>query len=147
MIYLTADLHGDPDRLRAARRKLRRRDTLIVLGDFGFVWTGDKSEQKRLRRIAKGRGTVLFLDGAHENFDLLEEYPLVDFAGGRARKLGERLFYLERGACYTIEGRSLLCMGGGESEETYAVAPRKKQSTADFVWEVHKALRSLTITH
>ena len=117
MIYLTADLHGDPDRLRAARRKLRRRDTLIVLGDFGFVWTGDKSEQKRLRRIAKGRGTVLFLDGAHENFDLLEEYPLVDFAGGRARKLGERLFYLERGACYTIEGRNLLCMGGGESED------------------------------
>lgn len=29
--------------------------------------------------------------------------------------------------------------------ETYAVAPRKSQSTADFVWEVHKALRSLTI--
>ncbi|MGP5265736.1 hypothetical protein [Brachybacterium alimentarium] len=31
------------------------------------------------------------------------------------------------------------------SEETYAVAPRKSQSTADFVWEVHRALRSLTI--
>lgn len=31
-------------------------------------------------------------------------------------------------------------------EETYAVAPRKSQSTADFVWEVHRALRSLTIT-
>ena len=30
-------------------------------------------------------------------------------------------------------------------EETYAIAPRKNQSTADFVWEVHKALRSLTI--
>lgn len=30
-------------------------------------------------------------------------------------------------------------------EETYAVAPRKSQSTADFVWEVHRALRSLTI--
>lgn len=30
-------------------------------------------------------------------------------------------------------------------EVTYAVAPRKKQSTADFVWEVHKALQSLTI--
>lgn len=29
--------------------------------------------------------------------------------------------------------------------ETYAVAPRKSQSTADFVWEVHRALRSLTI--
>ena len=31
-------------------------------------------------------------------------------------------------------------------EETYAIAPRKNQSTADFVWEVHRALRSLTIT-
>ena len=30
-------------------------------------------------------------------------------------------------------------------EETYAIAPRKSQSTADFVWEVHRALRSLTI--
>lgn len=30
-------------------------------------------------------------------------------------------------------------------EITYAVAPRKKQSTADFVWEVHRALQSLTI--
>ncbi|MFC7458789.1 hypothetical protein ACFQS2_16480 [Brachybacterium sp. GCM10030267] len=29
--------------------------------------------------------------------------------------------------------------------ETYAVAPRKSHSTADFVWEVHRALRSLTI--
>ncbi|WP_114855210.1 hypothetical protein [Brachybacterium sp. YJGR34] len=32
----------------------------------------------------------------------------------------------------------------GSEEETYAVAPRKGQSTSDFVWEVHKALRSLT---
>lgn len=30
-------------------------------------------------------------------------------------------------------------------EETYAVAPSRNQSTADFVWEVHRALRSLTI--
>jgi hypothetical protein len=29
--------------------------------------------------------------------------------------------------------------------ETYAIAPRKNRSTADFVWEVHRALRSLTI--
>lgn len=116
MIYLTADLHGDPDRLRQARKQLHRRDTLIVLGDFGFVWTGDKAERKQLQRIARGKGTLLFLDGAHENFTLLEEYPIVDFGGAKARKLGEGLFWLLRGECYTIEGRSLLCMGGGESE-------------------------------
>lgn len=31
------------------------------------------------------------------------------------------------------------------AEVTYAIAPRKSQSTADFVWQVHRALRSLTI--
>lgn len=31
------------------------------------------------------------------------------------------------------------------AEETYSVAPHKNQSTADFVWQVHRALRSLTI--
>lgn len=118
MIYLTADLHGDLDRLQQARKPLRRHDSLIVLGDFGFIWNGSKAEQKLLRRLGKGKGTLLFLDGAHENFDLLAEYPVVEFAGGQARKLGERLYQLLRGECYTIEGRRLLCMGGGESADT-----------------------------
>ena len=90
MIYLTADLHGDLDRLQQVRKPLRRHDSLIVLGDFGFIWNGSKAEQKLLRRLGKGKGTLLFLDGAHENFDLLAEYPVVEFAGGQARKLGDR---------------------------------------------------------
>ena len=68
MVYLTADLHGDLDRLREAEKKLRRKDTLIVLGDFGFLWSGDKAERKLLRRLGKRKYTLLFLDGAHENF-------------------------------------------------------------------------------
>ena len=117
MVYLTADLHGDLDRLREAEKKLRRKDTLIVLGDFGFLWSGDKAERKLLRRLGKRKYTLLFLDGAHENFDLLEEYPIVEYQGGRARQLGERLYQLMRGECYTIGGHSILCMGGGESED------------------------------
>ncbi|MCS6712298.1 hypothetical protein JSY14_09810 [Brachybacterium sp. EF45031] len=34
---------------------------------------------------------------------------------------------------------------GTRGEETYAVAPQKGWSTSDFVWEVHRALYSLTI--
>ena len=37
MIYVTADLHGDATRLRTKEiRRLKKGDTLIVLGDLGF---------------------------------------------------------------------------------------------------------------
>ena len=48
MVYLTGDTHGDIDRFRHGRlRWLSRRDTVVVLGDFGFVWDGSKEEQKK----------------------------------------------------------------------------------------------------
>ncbi|MFR1808666.1 MAG: calcineurin-like phosphoesterase, partial [Pygmaiobacter massiliensis] len=71
MIYVTADLHGDVDRLRSLPVKLGRKDTLIVLGDFGFLWDGSKAEKKMLKWLGKRRYQLLFLDGAHENYDLL----------------------------------------------------------------------------
>ena len=38
MVYLTGDTHGDIDGFRDGRlRGLSRRDTVVVLGDFGFV--------------------------------------------------------------------------------------------------------------
>lgn len=116
MIYLTADLHGDKDRLKeAAVKRLKKRDTLIVLGDFGFVWQGTADERRLLKWLGSRPYTLLFLDGAHENFDLLAQYPTVEFAGGQARQLGGSLYQLLRGESYLIEGRRLLCMGGGES--------------------------------
>ena len=41
MVYLTGDTHGDLDRFRHGRlRWLGKRDIVVVLGDFGFVWDG-----------------------------------------------------------------------------------------------------------
>ena len=46
MVYLTGDTHGDLDRFRHGRlRWLGKRDIVVVLGDFGFVWDGSKEEQ------------------------------------------------------------------------------------------------------
>ena len=92
VIYVTGDLHGDIERFAdKAIKKLKKGDTLIVLGDFGFLWSGDKAEQKHLKWLTKRRYRILFIDGCHENFDLLRDYPVEDFMGGRARHIGGNL--------------------------------------------------------
>ena len=93
MIYVTADTHGEIDRFKEKDiRRLGRKDTLIVLGDFGFLWDGSKQEQKNLHWLTKRRYKILFLDGCHGN-----------------------VYYICRGSVLEIEDKKLLCFGGGES--------------------------------
>ena len=77
MVYLTGDTHGDIDRFKHGKlRWLGKRDTVVVLGDFGFVWDGSREEQKKLDWLRKRPYTLLFLDGSHENYDLLKQYTM-----------------------------------------------------------------------
>lgn len=118
MVYVTGDLHGDMTRLAdPALRRLRKGDTLLVCGDFGFVWDGSAAEQKRLRRLSRLKYTVAFVDGRHENFDRLAEYPLTDWNGGQARQIADGVYHLQRGEIYTIEGKTYFTFGGGESDD------------------------------
>ena len=75
MICVTGDLHGDITRFKSpVLKKLRRGDALIITGDFGCIWDGSKKEKKMLKKLGKKKYNVLFAEGVHENFDLLEEY-------------------------------------------------------------------------
>lgn len=41
MIYVTGDTHGDIERFKSSGiHKLKKGDSIIVCGDFGFVWDG-----------------------------------------------------------------------------------------------------------
>ena len=54
MIFVTADTHGDMERFEAkAIKKLKKTDTLFVLGDFGFIWNDDEKTEKDLKKLAK----------------------------------------------------------------------------------------------
>ena len=87
MVYLTGDTHGELDRFKHGKlRWLGKRDVVLVLGDFGFVWDGSKAEQKKLDWLRKRPYTLLFLDGSHENYDLLAQYPTVELFGGTGRQ-------------------------------------------------------------
>ena len=117
MVYLTGDTHGELDRFRHGKlRWLGKRDVVLVLGDFGFVWDGSKEEQKKLDWLRKRPYTLLFLDGSHENYDLLAQYPTVELFGGNVQALGGNLYHVCRGSVLELEGKKIpLLWRGGKS--------------------------------
>ncbi len=116
MIYVTGDMHGDFSRFKdPGMKKIKQGDTLLICGDFGFVWDGSKREQKLLKKIGELKYQVAFVDGCHENFDLLERYEVTQWHGGQARVLSGNLVHLMRGEIYELEGNKIFTFGGGHS--------------------------------
>lgn len=118
MIYITGDMHGDFSRFKdSTTRKIKKNDTLIICGDFGFIWDGSRSEKQILKKIGELKYTVAFIDGCHENFKLLEQYSDIEWNGGTARQISGKLVHLKRGEIYTIEGKKFFTFGGGHSQD------------------------------
>ena len=118
MVYLTGDTHGDIQRFKQGKlRWLGKKDIVVVLGDFGFVWDGSAAERKRLDWLRKRPYTILFLDGSHENYDLLAQYPETELFGGRVQSLGGNVYHVCRGSVLELEGKTYLCFGGAESQD------------------------------
>ena len=118
MLYFTGDIHGDAERLsKNALSMMKNGDTLIICGDFGFVWDNTKKEQKMLRSLARRKYNVCFVDGTHENFDLLYSYPVTEWNGGKVHRIADNVIHLMRGQLFTIEGKRIFTMGGGEDPE------------------------------
>lgn len=118
MIYLAADIHGY---IRLGRLKELLRpytvtssDYLIILGDAGIVWS--ETEHKEVQTFYESLPlSTLFVDGNHENFDLLDTYPIIKCLGGTVHKISDKIFHLMRGEIYTIEGKTFFTFGGGFS--------------------------------
>lgn len=133
MVYVTGDIHGDIERFDgSAAKKLRKGDTLLICGDFGFIWDGSKKEQKILKKLGQKKYNIYFIDGTHENFELLNQYPLVDFCGGKARQISGKLYHLTRGQVFTFEDKTYFTMGGGESPDIDIRIESKVWTTAEI---------------
>lgn len=118
MIYITGDTHGEMCRFDSSQvRKLKKGDTLIVCGDFGFIWDGGEKEQKNIQKLGNKKYQILFVDGTHENFDLLDHYPVTDWNGGKVQHISGNLYHLMRGQIYNVEEKKIFAFGGGESAE------------------------------
>lgn len=118
MIVITGDTHGDIKRFKNPLiKKLKKGDTLIICGDFGFVWDGSKAEKKILKKLGKKKYNILFVEGMHENYELLKSYPTEEFCGGMVRTISGRLRQLMRGYVFVIEDQKIFAFGGGIGDE------------------------------
>ncbi len=118
MIYITGDIHGDLSRFKDRRlKKLKKTDYLIVCGDFGFLWDGSKKEQKILKKLGSKKYTILFVEGCHENYNLLYAYQPQPWKGGEVRVLSGKLRQLIRGGVFEIDDKKVFAFGGGQGSD------------------------------
>ena len=116
MIYITGDTHGliDFKKLRDyfENRYVSKSDILIILGDAGIVWS---EKDCSIHRYGSLGPTVLYIDGNHENFTLLNRFPIVERFGAKVHFLDHNVFHVLRGEVLNINGASFLCLGGATS--------------------------------
>ena len=134
MIYITGDTHGEQNRLihifQNSGISWSANDYLIICGDFGFIFSGKEYETVFLDYLAeKIAPTVLFIDGNHENFDLLNAYPVEIWRGGKIHKIRRNIIHLMRGQVFEIEGKSFFALGGA-----YSIDKRMRQENITW-WE------------
>lgn len=117
-IWITGDTHGYYDSFmrRIAENGVNEGDTIIVTGDFGFIWRHPEM-RAAFFKLRKENYTFLFVDGNHEDYELLSEYPLSDYCGGKAQIIEPNIVHLMRGEYYTIEGKNFFCFGGAYSHD------------------------------
>ncbi len=119
MVYITGDTHGDISWFKNPKlKKLGEKDILIICGDFGFLWNpNSETEKKNLEILKSKKYTICFLDGSHENFDMLNAYTPYRWKGGNAHKIANNIFHLMRGEIFTFDDKTFFVMGGGESDD------------------------------
>lgn len=120
MIWITGDKHGEKKSFLQSPnyKKIKKNDTLIVCGDFGFFWNESPNELKNLKWLSKRKFKTIFVNGCNENQQILEKYPLTNWNGGRARLIYENVIQLVDGEFYIIENKKILAYGGGFNKIT-----------------------------
>lgn len=154
-IIFSGDIHGNIDigKLNGQNIKkhlksiddetpLNKDDIIIIVGDFGLVWydeTHNKFKEDLYWRkwlINKGC-TIAFVDGNHENHNLLDNLPIEEKFGGKVgivnvfneekivfngtktkiRKEIGQIYHLKRGEIYTINDKKIFTFGSAESQD------------------------------
>lgn len=121
-IFTCGDLHGEHDITKLnttfwPEQKELNNDILLQAGDFGIIWKNepDRTENWWLTWLNDKQFYTLFIGGNHENHRRLNEYPVIDFYGGKASIITDKVFHLKNGYVYNFGGRKFWLFGGANS--------------------------------
>ena len=120
-LYLTGDTHGNFRRFLPEsfyeQETMTKKDIVLVCGDLGGVWYGDKRDDDGLDFLERRPFTTAFVPGNHENYDALRTYPLEEWHGGTVRPIRPSVLMLERGQVFELGGKRIFAMGGASSHD------------------------------
>ena len=122
MVFVTGDCHAEFNKFSTKnfpeQKGMAQDDIVIVCGDFG-IWHDNEEERYWFKWLNNKPFTTVFVDGNHENFDRLysDEFPIVDFHGGKAHKIRDNIYHLMRGYVFEFDGKKFFCFGGASSHD------------------------------
>ena len=121
MLYAIGDAHGGFQRFTREnfpeQVNMTREDYVLICGDCSVVWDGGERDRESLKWLEQLPFTTLFIDGNHENYDRLAEYPIEEWYGGKIQRIRPHVLHLMRGQVFDIDGCTFFTMGGASSHD------------------------------
>ena len=123
MVYVTGDTHAD---FRRFERKIldkkpyqfTENDLVIICGDFGLLWEESMEFEYSLKWLSGLPFTILWVQGNHENYNMIAEFPIEEWNGGKVRHIArDKIILLERGQIFNIQGDTYFTFGGASSHD------------------------------
>ena len=153
MIYVTGDTHIPVDIQKFStkrfpqQKEMNKNDYVIICGDFGGVCDRSNEEKYWIKWLKKKNFTTLFIDGNHENFDMLKYLPVVDFGGDSVHMVDDTIYHLMRGKVYTIDNKKIFTFGGASSHDKKFRIENKNwwQEELPEIYEIEEAEKNLDL--
>lgn len=114
MVYITGDTHGRLEEFLARfENQPSFEDTVIVAGDFGFIW--GEAQKPLLKKLSEQPFTTAFVDGNHENFPAIYQYPVEEWNSGKVHRIADNIVHLMRSQLFTLDVGTFFTLGGAYS--------------------------------
>lgn len=123
MLFITGDCHGDIDIKKltvaqfAIQKELTKNDIVIVMGDWGAIWYGNRKDNYMLNWWDNKPWTTFVVLGNHENWNAIEQLPITDKFDNIVYQAGKSVFLAHSGLIYNLMDRKCLVVNGADSHD------------------------------